>query len=293
MKIFVILLVLLFINNISPAQTDWDQGNRITEALASLMLIYEMAKEIDEEGNIEQYGISSINGAYLRMGEKAFIQTTFYKGDNYIFMAGGDERTFDVDIIIKNEYETVIERDLSHEKYAIIFFEPPYTGEYIIELSTPGVSKSGFGIITFFEKGVYTDTYDILEALENMEARWEHWNNKYDTRFASDPESLKGKADYRSFCFNGHYLLEGDTYGYTGNGMRPHKDYIIMASGDNNSVDIDLTVTFGGIEKSDSFDNVIPIIFFNSSNSREYDYTVKNYKSYGKSFIITCTLEVL
>lgn len=293
MKSILILILFFYLNNSIFALSDWESGKRMKEAIASILLIYEMAKDTDDGRLLNDYGVTSINGAYLRINEKSFIQTTLYRGSKYLFMAGGDSKIYDVDIIIKNEYKTIIERDIGHEKFAFIFFEPPITGSYIIELSTPGVSASGFGVIAFLERGSYSNINDIVDAIENMEERWNHWNRKYETRFASDPEALEGSEEYRSFCFNGQYLSQGDTYGYNGNGMKPNKDYIMLAAGDNNSVDIDLSVIYGETQKSDSLDDVIPIIFFNSSYSKEYSFTVKNYKSSRRSFIITCTLEIL
>lgn len=292
MKKLLLFFLLVFYPLIVYAQSDWEPGNRMNQAISSLLLAYETVKLTEEGQYLNGYGFNSISGSYLKMGEKSFIRTTFYKNSTYLLMAGGDKSTFDVDIIIKDNNKNILKRDIRNDKYAVMSFSPDTEGEYIIELSASGVSGKGFSVIAILEEGVRSNTDDIISAIQNMEKRWNLVTGKFDVNFASDPEALDGDYGYRSFCWNGFYVDKGGSFGYSENGITPNKNYLMMATGDDNASNLHLFVKCDDQKLWDKEHENYPFILFTPRNLKSYDFSAYNKSTSGRAFIVTCLFEL-
>jgi hypothetical protein len=290
-KLLFVLLLAIYPFAVHP-QSDWEPGVRMNEAIANLLLGYESVKQTEEGQYLENYGFNSINGTYLKMGEKSFIRTTLYKNSTYILMAGGDRNTFDVDIIIKDDNKNILKRDIRNDKYAVVFFVPDYEGAYIIELTASGVTGKGFSVIAILEEGVKSNTDNIVTAIQNMEKKWNLIAGKYDVRYASDPEALDGDYAYRSFCWNGFYVDKGSSMGYNENGITPNKNYLMMATGDDNATNIYLNVKYDKKDVWDKEHENSPFILFTPKNLKQYDFSTYNQSTSGRSFIVACLFEM-
>lgn len=289
-KLLLLLLLFTYPFAVYP-QTDWEPGNRMNQAIASLLLGYEAIKLTEEGRYLANYGFNSINGSYLKMGEKSFIRTTLSANSTYILMAGGDKSTFDVDIIIKDSKKKVLKRDIKSDKYAFLTFTPDTEDEYIIELSASGVTGKGFSVIAILEEGVKSNTDDIVTAIKNMEKRWNLIAGKFEVRFASDPET-DGTDSYRSFCWNGFYVDKNSTQGFNENGCSINKNYLMMATGDDNATDIYLNVKYDGKDVWDKEHENYPFIIFTPKVKKLYDFSTYNHSTYGRAFIVACMFEV-
>ena len=292
MRKLIFLLLFLIYPFVIHSQSDWEPGNRMNQAISSLLLGYESVLQSEEGKYLENYGFNSISGSYLKMGEKSFIRTTLSKSTTYILMAGGDKSTFDVDIIIKDENKNIIKRDIRNDKYAVVFFVPDYDGTYIIELSASGVTGKGFSVIAILEEGTRSNLEDIIAAIENMQGRWNQLTGKFDVSFASDPEALDGDYSYRSFCWNGFYVDKASSYGFNENGITPNKSYLIMATGDNNATSIYLYVKYDGKESWDKEHDTSPFVLFTPKSLKQYDFAAYNQNKSLRTFIITCLFEM-
>jgi hypothetical protein len=294
-NIFTVLILTVSLGlffSVSGYSQSSDPGERVNQAITTLLDGFETFKSSEEGKGLLTYGFSSISGSFLQMGEKSFVQTTLTKGTEYLLMAGGDDKTFDVDIIIKDSDGKVVKRDIKSEKFAVLYYEPLSTGLYVIELSASGVTGYGFSVLCFLQDGANGDVSSIKSAMTNMKSRWDKVASKFSITFASDPEALNGNYDYRSFCWNGYFVSSGSNYGFNKNGVSLNKYYLIIASGDDNAQKLDMDIKYDNKKEYNMGDEITPFVLFTPKTLREYDFTTYNKKSYGDSFIVTCLFEV-
>ena len=83
-----------------------------------------------------QYGL-------LMRGESHTIKTTLYAGNAYVFIAGGCEDAYDVDIRVFDENGNLVARDSDHEDVAVAEVTPRWTGPFYIKITMYDSTSNG------------------------------------------------------------------------------------------------------------------------------------------------------
>ncbi|HEY1056054.1 MAG TPA: hypothetical protein VGE24_12990, partial [Emticicia sp.] len=71
-----------------------------------------------------------------------------------------------------------------------------------------------------------------------------------------------------------------------------NNDCVIVGSGDSNVSDADLHLTASGVSVTDNKTDARPVLIHTSSSYKKYALEIKNYKSYGKSVLISAILSI-
>jgi hypothetical protein len=283
-----IVLTFLYTEKIFPQE--WAPS----QAIASLLEGIEDASTKVKS----KFGFDNVLGTYLVQGKKSVIITQLERDKDYIFIAGGDKKAMDVDIIVNNDSYKVLKRDIERRQYAIVSFTPKYTGTYYIEVSMGSTETDApaFAVLTTMEEKLYSNVEDVKDALKSLERAWtdmpEKYKKTYKPEFATDPELVDNSyvGNYYSFCLFGRYIQPGNSDGYTGNGMTAHEDYVMFSAGDNNANELKLTVTSKEGSSTDKY--TTPYVAFNSGNEKLYDFTVENVNAKLKTFVMTCMVKL-
>lgn len=291
-KLFILpLIVLSFLYTEKIFPQEWAPN----QAIASLL---EGIEDASIKAKSSKFGFDNVLGTYLAQGKKSVIITQLERDKDYIFIAGGDKKATDVDIIVNNDNYKVLKRDIERRQYAIVSFTPKYTGTYYVEVSMGSTETEvpAFAVLTTMEEKLYSNIEDVKASLKNLEKAWtdmpEKYKKNYKPVFASDPELVDNSyvGNYHSFCMFGKYVQPGFMDGYNGNGMSANEDYVLFAAGDDNANDLKLTVTSKEGSSIDKF--TTPYVAFNSGNEKLYDFTVENVNAKYKTFVMTCMVKL-
>lgn len=116
------------------AATPADQGKYITSASARLTKLIDLSNTLGYKLKNDSF---SIGGGWLKQGAGNWVNLytiTLTKGNDYRFLAAGDQDSKDVDLQIVNESGTVVASDTAVSNEAIVGFRPAATARYTVRL---------------------------------------------------------------------------------------------------------------------------------------------------------------
>jgi len=292
---FTFLLVSFTLSVDVLPQQKWEPGERIKEALDTLTGSLKRTVENDVTGNASKYGISNLVGAYLKMGEKAVYTASLETGNSYVFAAGGDVNTADVDILIKDETGSILEKDDNINKFAVVLFTPSKTGLYFIELLTPTVKERGFAVVAMLEKTIYSNSANMYSAYENMVKSWLAYNSnkQYSTRFARNYQDASSNSV--SFCFWGYFMDDNTSHSWSNSAIMPTKEFAFVTACDNDVkyLEVEINLTEEKNIRSDIEDDRTFIKRLSPKSATSFDFKYENLKTRsGKSFIMSTLIEI-
>lgn len=80
---------------------------------------------------------------YLARGASHIIKTTLYAGNSYVFIAGGCEDAYDIDVRLFDENGNLVARDNDQEDVAVAEITPAWTGPFYLRITMYDATPNG------------------------------------------------------------------------------------------------------------------------------------------------------
>ena len=95
--------------------------------------LYELGFDVRET---YQYGLLAKGGSYV-------LNTTLYEGNSYVFVAGGCQDAYDIDLILFDENGNLIDRDRDNDTLAVVEVSPIWTGPFYLKIVMADSTANG------------------------------------------------------------------------------------------------------------------------------------------------------
>lgn len=283
-KTFLLAIVCSLLTGISFAQ--WVPGKYMRQATnRALSTAAYLEKQSSTFGMAD--GLCFLGALLKKNGGYSEFNLYLSSSSTYLFVGGGDDDASDIDISIKNSAGTTLASDSKNDNYPVVRFTPGYSGTYTIRLLNYS-SSLAFCALTILKTGGYTmNTSNISDAADRIFTVCNNINNR------ESRDVIFHNYD-NQWCFYGYYISQGEDQAVTNINMGYENHYFI-ASSDYRASDIDLCLMNNNASSSIKCDvesDATPVVNYVTYSSSNYGIKLKNVRSNGKSFLLTCILTI-
>ncbi len=270
----VLVMLAAFIAMLSSglkASAEWTPGYYMAQSLDTCFNAADRFLGETEYGYAPQI---SLVGTYMSQGDVYPMLKNFERNGNYVIIAAGDEDATDVDIRVLDGNGNVLAEDMETDSLAVIEFNVDRDGQYRIEAELFEAEQPSFvSFVILQEGGWYVPRREFDIAKETMFGMCAGANDgAEDNGLFVQFNDTPGQAT----IFGG--LLGGEEGTMLTNLRFGDGDVLIVAAGDSDVEDIDLTLLDDRDQEltADQLPDAKPVLTHTTSSQERYKVDISS-----------------
>lgn len=255
--------------SLRDARADWTPGHYMAQSLDTCFNAADRFLGETEYGYAPQI---SLVGTYMSEGDIYPLIKNFEQNENYVIIAAGDEDATDVDVRLLDGNGNLIVEDVETDALAIIEFNVRRAGQFRIEVELFEAEQPSFvSFVILQEGGWYIPRREFDIAKEAMFGMCENANEGAETE---DGYVQFNDVPGQATLFGG--LLGGEEGTTLTNLQFGNSDVLIVAAGDSDVEDIDLTLLDGRNREltADRLPDANPVLTYRTSSRERYNVDI-------------------
>lgn len=219
--------------------------------------------------------------ARVQTGKSVSISLSLSARNSYTFISTADQETTDVDLYLRDQDGKLIASDSETDGTPVIEFRVPETGSYQLQLHIPA-SDQGINFVSL----------SLLES-NGRQIIEEEYRRLTASFFASSEDIMASYSDVRwqatpnQWCLFGFSLDQKEGHTFRQVQMEAARYYFAAAGGPAcQNIDLYLANQENEIVALDKAPDALPLLEFESTDSRTYNLRIEAKRSSGPGFIL-------
>ena len=277
------LLLLLVVVSMPLEAQSWQPADRLTAALDG---VFGKCNVMVAVAGVDWNPGLCLAAAELTAGQTVSLELQLRGGHKYVFIAGGERTTRDLDLYLRTPGGSLTASDSEDDRTPIVEYTADTTGSYTLQLRLASNQErpamAAVGVLR--SSGRLLSDRDYREASRQLGAA------------AGAVRAAGGARRFRpgrqGWCVLGHHL--GSREGATLEGLSfPPGPYFVIAAGSEDFTDIDLYLADNGLRiiERDGGTDAYPMIEFRTNRVQTYALRVEAARSRRAGLVLVGLLE--